>query len=219
MNLFECFVCGDPQEAKTCDRCRAGIRGDLLQLPELFVHLTMSRQRVQGGASGGRSATRLHAPLPGRDDVLNLLGPASRQAVTDAEDQTGSAPFLEVLMGWSEVVTEGRGLTHVRRHVSTLTARLTAHLPWICEQPWVRDFQEEIRDLVRTTQRITMAVPRKELLRGVTCPSCGGLTLVRHFPGDWAAECALCPSVRMDERDYRLLVEAQARDAHDRVNP
>ncbi|MEV6436299.1 hypothetical protein [Streptomyces anulatus] len=217
MNIYECFVCGDPQESKTCDRCRAGIRGDLLGLPELYVHLTMSRQRVQGGGSDGRSGKRLHAPLPGRGDVLNLLGPASRQGVTDAEDQVGSVPFLEVLSSWSEVVTEGRALTPVKKHVTTLTARLTAHLPWICEQPFVGDFAGELRELVHEVQRITMTQPRRELLRGVTCPSCDGLTMVRHFPGDWAAECALCPSVRLDERDYEGLVKDQARRAGESV--
>ncbi|MET9848891.1 hypothetical protein [Streptomyces ossamyceticus] len=218
MNIYECFVCGDPQESKTCDRCRNGIRGDLLQLPELYVHLTMSRQRVQGG-SDGRSGKRLHAPLPGRDDVLNLLGPASRQPVTDAEDQTGATPFLEVLASWCEAVTDERGLNPVRKHVSTLTARLTAHLGWICEQPWVADFQEEIRELVKATQRITMTQlqTRRQHKAGVRCPSCEEMSLWRHFPGDWAAECLNCPAVKLDQRDYEDLVKAQARDAHDAV--
>ncbi|MET9510779.1 hypothetical protein ABZX62_20355 [Streptomyces flavidovirens] len=212
MTLYECFVCGDPNEAKTCDRCRSRIRGALLQLPEQYVVLTMSRQPVQGGGSDGRSSARLHAPTPGREDVLNLLGPGARQSVPDGEDQTGPMPFLDTLWGWCEAVTDERGLTPVRRHVTAMTARLTAHLSWICEQLWVRDMEEEIRELLRATQRITMTEPRKELLRGVTCPSCAGLTLVRYFPGDWAGECALCPSVKLDQRDYEDLVRGQARD-------
>ncbi|MGW2060438.1 hypothetical protein ACWCO9_07075 [Streptomyces sp. NPDC001937] len=91
-----------------------------------------------------------------------------------------------------------------------MTARLTAHLPWIVEQPWVGDFAEEIGDLVRTCQRITLTEPRRELLRGVTCPSCEGLTLVRYFPGDWAAECTQCASVRLGAQDYETLVRYQA---------
>ncbi|MBL1104923.1 hypothetical protein JK361_10005 [Streptomyces sp. 5-8] len=218
MNIYECSVCGAPQEAKTCDRCRSRIRGALAQLPEQYVYLCMSRQRVQGGDEDGRSSKKLHAPLPGRGDVLNMLGPASRQAVTGAEDQVGSVPFLEVLWSWCEAVTEERGLTPVRRDVTSMTGRLTKHLDWICEQSWVADFAEEIRDLVRTSQRITMTEPRRELLGGVTCPSCEGLTLVRYFPGDWAAECRLCPSVRLDERDYQALVKEQARNLEG-VNP
>lgn len=219
MNLFECYVCGDPQESKTCDRCRNGIRGLLSALPELYRELEGRRQRAQSGGGDGRSATLLHAPLLGDERVLNLLGPASRQAVTDAQDQTGETPFLEVLAGWSEVVTEGLQLPPVRRHVTTLTARLTGHLPWVCDQPWVNDFAEEIGGLVYTVQKITMTAPRKQPLRGVTCPSCEGLTLVRHFPTHWAAECVLCPSVKLDERDYEDLVRSQARDAQHAVNP
>ncbi|MFD9920635.1 hypothetical protein ACFWXR_14270 [[Kitasatospora] papulosa] len=218
MNLHECFICSEPQEAKTCYRCRNGIRGDLAGLPEQFVYLTLSRQPAQGGGGDGRFSARLHAPLPGRVDTLNLLGPAARQAVADGEDQTGPAPLLAVLETWCEALADERGLTPVRKHVTAMTERLTRHLPWICEQPWVREFQEEIRDLVRTTQKITLTEPRKELLRGVTCPSCEGLTLVRYSPGDWSAECALCPSVKLDQRDYNLLVQSQARGL-EAVNP
>ncbi|MDC2953365.1 hypothetical protein PO587_02725 [Streptomyces gilvifuscus] len=217
MNIYECFVCGQPQESKTCDRCRNGIRGLLARLPLQWFALLDSRQRVQGGGGDGRSSTRLHAPLPGREDVLNLLGPASRQAVTDAHDQTGPAPFLETLKSWADAVTDERGLTPVRRDFKEILVRLTAHVTWICEQPWVTDFEAEIRELVRTTQRITMTEPRKELLRGVTCPSCEGLTLVRYSPGDWAAECVLCPAMKLDERDYEALVRGQAQRARDGV--
>ncbi|MGW2932938.1 hypothetical protein ACWDA7_13970 [Streptomyces sp. NPDC001156] len=207
MNIYECFVCGAPQETKTCDRCRSRIRGLLGQLPEQFAWLHLSRQRVQGGGGDGRSSKRLHAPTPGDERVLNMLGPASRQPVTTLLDQVGETPFLEVLWSWCEAVTEERGLNPVRKHVTTMTARLTAHLPWIVEQPWVAEFADEIGDLVRTCQRITLTEPRRELLRGVTCPSCDGLTLVRYYPGDWAAECFLCPSVRLDSHDYQQLVQ------------
>ncbi|MGW2926399.1 hypothetical protein ACWC8S_15945 [Streptomyces fungicidicus] len=116
-------------------------------------------------------------------------------------------PLLAVLESWCDVVTDARGLHPVKRHVTAMTTRLTAHLPWIFEQGFVKEFFEEIHDLVRTCQKITLTEPRRELLRGVTCPSCDGLTLVRHHPGDWAAECTLCPSVRLDEQDYQQLVQ------------
>ncbi|MFE6627369.1 hypothetical protein ACFVNB_08995 [Streptomyces rochei] len=217
MNLYECFVCGDPQESKTCDRCRARIRGDLLALPEQFAWLHLSRQRLQGGGGDGRSGKRLHPPTPGNEAVLNLLGPAARDAVTDARDQEGQVPFLAVLEGWCEAVVEERGLTGVRGDVSSMTTLLTRQLPWICEQPWVADFQEEIRALVRTSQRITLTEPRREVLKGVRCPSCEMLSLVRYFPGDWSAQCLHCSSVRLDERDYRLLIQSQAQEAHNAV--
>ncbi|MET8114029.1 hypothetical protein [Streptomyces prasinus] len=201
-----CTVCSRPSETRTCIPCQSRIRGLLGALPEQFVYLTMSRQREQSGGDG-RSSARLHAPVPGDERVLNMLGLASRQPVTDVEDQVGPAPFLETLATWCEAVADERGLTPVKHHVTAMTTRLTAHLPWIFEQSFVREFAEEIQDLVRTCQKITLTEPRRELLRGVTCPSCDGLTLVRHHPGDWAAECTLCPSVRLDEQDYRQLVQ------------
>ncbi|WP_424570805.1 hypothetical protein [Streptomyces sp. CH-036] len=218
MNIHECLVCQRPSEwSKTCEWCQSRIRGALAQLPEQYAYLSISRQRVRGGGSDGRFSKRLHAPLPGDERVINLLGPSARQSVSDGRDQTGEMPFLAVLESWAEVIEEGLRLKPVRRHVMTLTARLTGHLPWVYEQPWVSDFFEEIQDLLKTSQRITMTQPRRELLRGVTCPSCEGLTMVRHFPGDWAAECALCPSVRLDERDYEGLVKEQARRAEESV--
>ncbi|MGW7021515.1 hypothetical protein ACWGGS_19595 [Streptomyces decoyicus] len=57
------FICGSPGEAKTCDRCRSRIRGVLLQLPEQFVYLTMSRQRVRvEAADRPRSASTPLSP-------------------------------------------------------------------------------------------------------------------------------------------------------------
>ncbi|MEU5448677.1 hypothetical protein [Streptomyces californicus] len=209
--LHECLICQRPSEwSKTCEWCQSRIRGALAQLPEQYVYLTMSRQRVQGGGGDGRSPKALHAPVPGRDDVLNLLGPSARQSVTDARDQTGPVPFLAVLESWTEAVTEERRLKPTGKSVTAMTARLTGHLTWICEQPWVADFFEEIRELLTTAQRITMTQPRKELLRGVTCPTCQGLTLVRNVPGDWAAECEMC-HVKLNDREYALLVQTQAK--------
>lgn len=126
-------------------------------------------------------------------------------------------PFLEVLESWCEAVAEERGLKPVRKHVTTMTDRLTTHLGWICEQPWVSDFDQEMPELLRTTQRITMTEPRRELLRGVMCPSCEELSLVRYVPGNWAAECRNCPSMKLDQRDFEGPVRAQAR-AYGSVN-
>jgi len=202
--IYECFVCGEVTEAKTCDRCRNRIHGMLADLPEQFVYLSMSRQRDRGG-SDGRSSRRLHAPLPCRDDVLNMLGPAARQSVTDGVDQVGSTPFLEVLWSWCEAVADERGLRPVRKHVTAMTARLTTHLTWICEQPWVTDFESEIQELLKTVRAITRTQPRRVPLP-VTCPSCSMLTLVREDHSGWAAECLNCPAVKLDARDYGELV-------------
>ncbi|MFI0939163.1 hypothetical protein [Streptomyces sp. NPDC021020] len=212
---FECAVCGEHSGHQTCARCFSRLKGMLESLPEQYVLLCMSHQPLKTG-SDGRSPRALHAPLPGRLDVLNLLGPAARQGVMN-EDQSGPVPFLEVLAGWAEAVSEERRLTPVRRNVTALVDRLTRHLIWITEQTFAGDFFTEIEELLRVTRRITLTEHRVELLRGVACPSCGMFAMVRHLPGDWAAECRFCPSVRLDQRDYADLVQVQARDADDTV--
>ncbi|MEU6635726.1 hypothetical protein [Streptomyces rochei] len=201
-----CAVCARTSEAYTCVGCMSRIRGLLAQMPEQYCFLAVSRQREQGGGSDGRSSTRLHAPAPGDEAVLNLLGPYARQNVTDAEDQVGPVPILAVLESWCQVVTEERGLTPVRVHVSSLTDRLLRHLPWIAEQAWIVDFELELRELMKAIKAITRTEPRRVPLP-VPCPSCDMLTLVREDWSGWAAECLACSSVKLDERDYQALVQ------------
>lgn len=212
---FECLVCRGHSEHPTCPRCYSRLRRMLDELPEQYVLLCMSHEPLRTGGDG-RSGRAVHAPLPGRLDTLSLLGPASRHGVMD-EDQTGPVPFLDVLASWTEAVTEERRLTHCRRNVTAMVDRLTRHLPWICSQSFAGDFFAEIQELLKVTRRITLTEGRMELLRGVACPSCGMFSMVRHMPGDWAAECRFCPAIRLDERDYADLVQVQARDADDTV--
>jgi hypothetical protein len=215
----ECLVCGEHDERPTCPKCFSRLRRMIGELPEEFVLLTMSYQPVSKGGDG-RSSAAVHAPLPCREDVLSILGPASRQAVTDGQDQVGPTPFLEVLRTWVEAVEDERRLTPVRRNVTGLVDRLLTHLRWIAEQPWVADFQREIEELVKVSRRITGTETRMELLRGVCCPSCGQFTMVRYVPDDYAARCRFCTSVCLDSYDWDLLVKAQVtqQTADDGVN-
>jgi hypothetical protein len=189
----------------------------LAELPEQYGLLLISGQPLKTGGDG-RGGRAVHAPLPGRLDVLNLLGPASRQDPSDGQDQVGSTPFLAVLAGWCEVVEEERRLTPCRRNATTMTNRLLTDLTWIAEQSFAGDFFGEIEELLKAAQRITMTAPVMELLRGVVCPSCERFTMVRHHPSPWAAECRLCPSVKLDQADFDALVRGQARDADDTAN-
>jgi hypothetical protein len=204
---YECLVCREHAERPTCPRCFSRLRRMLGELPEQYVLLCMSHQPLKTGGDG-RSGRAVHAPLPGRLDTLNLLGPASRHGVMD-EDQTGPVPFLEVLASWTEAVTEERRLTPCRRNVTAMVDRLTRHLTWICDQSFVGDFFAEIEELLKVAQRITLTQPVMELLRRVPCPQCDQFTMVRYHPSDWAAECRFCSVVRLDQADYDALVRRQ----------
>ncbi|MFF3558948.1 hypothetical protein ACFYXS_02750 [Streptomyces sp. NPDC002574] len=219
MSIYECFICGTPQESRTCPQCFSRIRGVLAQLPEQYAYLLASRQPRQGGPGDGRGGKRLHAPLPGREDTLNMLGPAARQSVTDGRDQVGPTPFAAVLEGWCEAVSYERGLSAryteglmtVRRDVTSMTRRLTDHLDWISQQDWVPDFFEEIQELLTATKRITLTEPRRVAILGVLCPSCGEQRLMKVEASGWAAQCRDCPAVKFDDHDYDRLIKDRVR--------
>jgi hypothetical protein len=186
----------------------------LAELPEEFVVLSMNFQPSRTGGDG-RSSTAVHAPPPCRLDALNLAGPGSRQDPADGTDQVGPMPVLEVLASWVTVLNEERRLTGVRRNIVDLVDRLTRHLGWIIEQAWVSDFYREVEETMKAIRKITLTEPQMVLLKGVFCPTCGRLGMVRYYPDNYAARCRFCPSVRLDRADYDALVQGQARDAGD----
>jgi hypothetical protein len=206
---FECAVCAHQSETRTCDGCRNRIGGMLGQIPELFTYLVMtSRRRDQTGSGDGRSSRAIHAAIPGNLDALSLIGPAAAGPVMHGEDQAGPTPVLELLLSWCDVIAEGRGLKPVRRHVTAVTVRLTAHLPWIVEQEWVVDFEAEVRELLRTIRGVTRTEPRRVPLL-VMCPRCEMRSMIREDHSGWAAECVNCPAMKLDQRDYNLLIKGQ----------
>jgi hypothetical protein len=214
--IFECLICGEPDDRPTCVRCYSRLQFMIVELPEQYCLLLMCRE-WPGTGGGGRSATAVHGRLPGREDVLSLLGPAARQSPPGGRDQTGPTPFRAVLQDWIEVVDEARNLTPCDRDVPSMSERLLTYLPWVTMQPFVGDLYREIEELLRVVRRITLAEPsgRMELLRGVACPSCGRFSMVRYHPSDWRAECRFCPAIRLDDAAYEDLVRGQARDAGD----
>lgn len=215
--IFECAICGDPDDRPTCVRCFSRLSAMISELPEQYVLLTLAWEPPRQGGDG-RSATAVHGRLPGREDALNLLGPAARQGVSDGTDQCGPTPLRAVLAGWVEVVNEARRLTPCGRSVPDMVERLLAHLDWVCGQSFAADFYAEIEELLKIVQRITLTSGesgRMELLPGVACPSCGRFTMIRYYPSDWRAECRFCPAIRLDDAAYEDLVRGQARDLDD----
>jgi hypothetical protein len=212
--IFECLICGEPDYTPTCPRCFSSLSFMLASIPEEYVLLTLSYAPPSTGGDG-RSSKAVHAPLPLREDALNLSGPASRQDPADGADQVGPMPVLEVLASWVTVLNEERHLTAVRRNVVDLVDRLTKHLGWIVKQAWVGDFYREVQETMKAIRKITLTEPQMVLLKGIFCPTCGRLGMVRYYPDNYAARCRFCPSVRLDRADYDALVQGQARDAGD----
>lgn len=172
---------------QVCDPC-IHLIGVWLQveLPRQIIVLEASRQRETAGAStGGRSAYRT-APLPGRDDILNLLGPAPWSDSTHdpygqaAADQHGTIPILGVLIPWARTICDTRRLNPPPTLTPTAIAAWLAHphvLDWAARQPWAGDLRDELHQLMRTIRAVTRLRPQRRPVPQ-PCPRCDGLTLV-----------------------------------------
>jgi hypothetical protein len=185
-----------------CSRCVHLVNVWLhVELPLQIVVLEGSRQReTTGASSGGRTAYRT-APLPGRDDVLNLLGPAAwSDGVRDAHgqahaDQHGPVPIAGVLIPWVRLVCDER-----RWNPPTLTPQVLAQwlgrpslLDWASRQPWAGEMRDELHELMCTVRRVTRLRPQRRPVPQ-PCPRCGSLTLV-ETDHQLYVDCITCESM------------------------
>lgn len=194
---------GTPCAASTCHRTLRDYEHDLgqvlctpctdtigswltVELPRQLVVLEASRQReTTGSRTGGRTVHRT-APLPGRADTLNLLGPAAwADTIVDPygdahADQHGPLSITGTLTPWVRLICEHRrwnpptALTEQTLAEWLATPRLLA---WTSRQPWAGDLRDELAELMRTIRNITRLRPQR---RPITqpCPRCQNITLV-----------------------------------------
>ncbi len=165
-----------------CTPCVDTIRTWLQEIPQQMIVLEGSRQRETTGAStGGRTVHRV-APLPGRDDVLNLLGPAPwTTTVHDPYgDQCGPAPITGVLTAWVRLIAEERRWNPPAILTAQALAAWLAHpkpLAWASRQPWAGTYRDELHQMMRTIRQITRLRPQRRPIPQ-PCPRCDSLTLV-----------------------------------------
>lgn len=177
-----------------CRPCHDQMRQWLQQIPAaLTVLRDGSMQRERTGDTGGRGGTRT-APLPGRLDTLNLIGPAAAADVHDPHgDQTGQRPIVGVLGDWVRVVCSERRLNGPAHWNETeLAAWLTPHLGWASQQPWVDEVHRELRDMtwhIRGIARIDIRT--RPVSRPCPADECGQLTLT-ETDGDQYTRCSNC---------------------------
>ncbi|MFE3326860.1 hypothetical protein [Streptomyces sp. NPDC059176] len=177
-----------------CRPCHDQMRHWLQQIPAALIVLRDgSMQRERTGDSGGRGGTRT-APLPCREDVLNLIGPASTADVHDPHaDQTGQRPLVGVLGDWVRVVCEERRLNGPAQWTpEALAAWLLPHLGWCSQQQFVDELHRELRDLTWHIRSITRtAVRTRPVSRPCPHDDCGQLTLTQT-DGDLYTRCSNC---------------------------
>ena len=181
-------------EQTICTPCVSAIRAWLHEIPNQLIVLGGSRLRETVGGIGGRGTPT--APLPGRDDVLNLLGPAAWTTVHDDQgDQYGAVPIVGVLGSWMRIVCEERrwnGPENPTEAALALWLGRERVLGWTCRRPWAGEYRDELHALMRTIRGITRLRPQRRPVPQ-PCPRCDSLTLVET---DWETYigCDTCES-------------------------
>lgn len=165
-----------------CTPCLNRMRAQLTAIPAALTVLrqgSMQRERTGPTSRGG---TR-QAPLPGRLDTLNLVGPASTRDVHDPHgDQTGQRPIIGVLGDWTRVICEERRLDGPDTWTETaLAGWLAGQLGWASQQPWAGEMAGEFNDLTWAIRGIARVEVRTRAVSR-PCPRCDLLTLQQQ---DW----------------------------------
>ncbi|MER7930517.1 hypothetical protein ABTY96_46665 [Streptomyces sp. NPDC096057] len=185
-----------------CTLCvdRLGVR--LRELPLQIIVLKGSRQReTTGDRTDGRTVHRT-APLPGRVDVLNLLGPAAwTDQICDPhgdarEDQHGQLPIAGVLVGWVRLITEERRWNPPASLAPEALAEWLAQpkpLAWASRRPWAGALYDEVDDLLRVVRSTTSLRPRRRAVPQ-PCPRCDSLALV-ETDHELYTECGTCTAM------------------------
>ncbi|MEU4133629.1 hypothetical protein [Streptomyces wuyuanensis] len=177
-----------------CRPCHDQMRQWLQQIPAaLTVLRDGSMQRERTGDTGGRGGTRT-APLPGRLDTLNLIGPAASGTVHDLYgDQIGGRPIIDTLGSWVRLICEERRLNGPAHWTETeLAAWLIPQMGFATTQAWVSDLHRELFDMsceIRGIARID--IHTKPINR--PCPRCGDLNL-QKTDHDLYTRCTGCGS-------------------------
>ncbi|NEB92431.1 hypothetical protein [Streptomyces bauhiniae] len=147
-----------------------------------MIVLNGSTQRETVGA-GIRQGTRT-PPLPGREDVLNLLGPAPwAYRLVDPygeahADQHGPIPVIGILHAWVRLVCEERRWNPPQPTIEANALWLADERrhQWIVRQPWVGDYHSELDALIRMVRATTRVSPRRRPVPQ-PCPRCDALLL------------------------------------------
>lgn len=174
-----------------CTPCCQQMRAWLTAIPNLMIVLREGSMQREAAGSIGRSGTKT-APLPGRLDTLNLLGPAATGRIDGPiEDQCGDIPIAATLAGWVQVIIEERGAKSPAQVTEVaLAAWLVLHLGWASQQRWVNDMHDEIHSTMRAIWGITRLQPHTRAISR-PCPRCDQLGLSR-IDGDQYTRCSCC---------------------------
>ena len=201
-----CVICSrrPPEWGLVCSGCKVRMRDQLAALVDEYALLD---PRPSGGAGEKVSGTRT-APLPGRLDVLNLVGPGSVHVTDPYGDQTGELPtavWLEQwVRDWRDVRGQGEHLPGTT--VTELSAWLSFRLDWACdEHQAIDEFAAELKQQLGALRAVNRSGEPKPEPLVTPCPTCRLRALVRVNGGD--VHCQECGRIlRPDEYDQHVTV-------------
>ncbi|MCM2580474.1 hypothetical protein [Streptomyces meridianus] len=191
--MSECGLCEREVHGEaTCHLCPGCTRVTserLTRMPEVYDALAAFLQPGGRRPELGR-ATRVDAPLPIVEPVLNLRGPGGIVGVL--EDWRSA---LHADLEWSEPQLSGT----VPDRIARASKGLRDNLLWIASSwPMAGAFAEEIRDLERDA--VSIVNPPEKALRLGNCPAvyedgvpCGAV--LRVPAGTARVECRWCHTV------------------------
>lgn len=205
-----------------CDRCRSRLSSLLIRLPQVAAWLAENVAPSQGAPNDRVSGSR-EDPIPLRQDILDLIGPASRLELSETMGTTrrelNSAGKLErvqvgnpqleyVIRSWAKLVREESGQPWPDRNdLTTLCRWLGRQLDWITRRPWVDDLLAELADLTWRAFWLAPDEAERQLLKP-PCPSCDLRALI--FTRGVGVECEPkmggCGRTWTDEHFDRLVI-------------
>ncbi|MEW2631807.1 hypothetical protein AB0903_09140 [Streptomyces sp. NPDC048389] len=205
MNCPTCRRSLHPDETHrtACVRCENRLRAWLREIPLQRPLLEASLHIGAAPATGRLGGTgRAHAPLPLREDVLTLLGPAAPGTVHDPHhDQTGPTPIHAVLYAWADRLADqlGHALPALRPG-DDYSYYVLANLRHVVTRAWVTDMYAELRDLIHRIRAVTRTEPQRRV-QEAPCPSCRAFAL---FEEDWQTylDCEAC-GLLLTPAEYR----------------
>lgn len=195
---MKCLLCNRATETQVCNHCVQRLDQLLEAIVEYYALLpaVLLPGSVLDDMPHGR---RVDPPAPVRLEVLDAL---DERLVVDTEEYRGT---LGILWSWARLIREERQLAAGDDPtVVTEIGFLRRHLPWVCEQPWVDEFEREIRLLHRSLRQATGetgpkpigACPAESIHDGEvrTCgamlyaPITGDVVRCRHCRAQWTRE-------------------------------
>lgn len=178
-----CAICTHPSPTGTRvhQACATTLTGNLHALPWLYADL--GELLTPGSPSGepGRT-TGCHAPLPLREDVLDLRGPGG---------------IVGILSDWESAVRDAQGADpapfrgSIEQAVTAAAQWLAAQVPWIGQHfDPAADLDREIRQLRTRCETVDgMATEPRERRIPVACPCGWTLRITVATSGEYCARC------------------------------